>query len=590
MPSIKDTVKNLPNSPGVYQYYDSEDTLIYVGKAKNLKKRVSSYFNKKQENRKTKRLVEQIARIEYTVVPTERDALFLENSLIKQNQPRYNILLKDDKTYPYLCLLNERFPRLILTRTVDKRKGTFYGPYSNTYLLRSLLRFIQKEFKLRTCSLALSEENVSSGKYDVCLEYHIKNCLGPCENLQSEEDYNSNIKHVRNILKGNYNSIKAELKEQMDVASTSLNFEEAHKIKERIDGIELFRNKSLVANPKLGNLFVLTSKTIKKTVYSNYLVVRDGIITESKNNTSITSQDESTEAHIEQLIADTISHDEIESFDFISEEEIKTEFIDVHIPVIGDKKKLVLLSKKNLNKYISSKEQTPKQSANEIGLKELQQHFKLKELPKHIECFDNSNIQGTNPVSAMVCFINGKPAKKEYRHFKIKGVVGPNDFDSMTEVVSRRYSRLKNEGKQMPQLIVIDGGKGQLSAAKKALDKLELYIPVIGIAKRLEEIYFPEDNEPIILSKKSEGLKIVLNLRNEAHRFGITFHRNLRSKNSINSKLDTIEGLGPKTIHKLLSEYKSLNSIKKQKKEKIIDLIGRHKAAILFEQIKKGNL
>ena len=591
MQPLKDVIKNLPKSPGVYKYYDSNNVLIYVGKAKNLKNRVQSYFSKNNHNRKTENLVNQINYLEYILVPTEIDALFLENNLIKQHQPKYNILLKDDKTYPYICILNERFPRVIITRKLDKSKGQFFGPYVSSYQLKLLIKFIQKEFKIRTCTLSLTEDKIQQNKYDVCLEYHIKNCLGPCKNLQSEESYNHSIKHIISLLKGNYTDIKREISYIMLDAARTLNFEKAEEYKLHLNNIELFNSKSLVVNPKFGNIFVISLKEIDQKVYLNYLMINNGNIIQSNNLIVANINNDTIAGIIPNIISSVINKSEITNYEIISNIESESIGITSSIPKIGDKKKLLDISIKNRDKYIQRKNTNIKIRVSPI-LEELKNILQLKDLPVHIECFDNSNIQGTNPVSAMVCFRNAKPSKKDYRHYKIKTVEGANDFESMYEVVTRRYKRLSLEKKPLPQLILIDGGKGQLSNAYRALKDLKLHnrIPIIGIAKRLEEIYAPGDEHPIYISKKSPALRLLMQLRDEAHRFGITFHRKLRSSNSLNSSLEEIQGIGKTTVSTLLKEYKSIKNIKSKNLQELSLLIGSKKAQIILSSIKKGDI
>lgn len=581
----------LPNDSGVYKFFNNENTLIYVGKAKNIKKRVSSYFNKTHNlNRKTRKLVSEITSIESVITNSEFDALLLENNLIKSNQPRYNILLKDDKTFPYLCILNERFPRIISTRKFDPAKGQFFGPYSSVVAMKNVLELLRKLYHIRTCKLNLSEKNINANKFKVCLEYHIGNCKGPCENLQTEENYNQEIEQARNILKGQLTIVKNHFKEQMQLSAEQLEFEQAQKFKEKLELLDRFQSKSTIVNPKLSDLDVFTIVSDKSKAYVNYAQIKNGSVilsstVELKNNLDESEESLLRFAAIQLRDKYNSNHTNILSnieFTLSDQEEIL-------VPKIGDKKKLVDFSLRNAVEYKHKKKQSkPKERVNE-AVNQLQKDLKLSDIPNHIECFDNSNLQGTNPVASMVCFKNGKPSKKDYRHFNIKTVVGPDDFASMKEVVSRRYKRLLNEKDDLPNLIVIDGGKGQLSSACEALKDLNIYgkIPIIGIAKRLEEIYFPEDSIPLHISKKSLSLRLLQHLRDEAHRFAITFHRLKRSQNSFNSELEEIPGIGEKTIQVLLTNYKSMEKIKNLPKSELIQTIGQKKADIITTYINK---
>ena len=589
--ALKETIKKLPDNPGIYKYYNLDDEIIYIGKAKNLKKRVSNYFlDKNNHSYKTQKLVSQIAKIEFTVVDSELDALLLENNLIKNFQPKYNILLKDDKTFPYLCISNERFPRLFSTRKLEKKLGTFYGPYTSGKTVRTLLELFQKLFTIRNCELNLSKQNIESGKFKVCLEYHIGNCKAPCEDLQQEEDYLAEINIIRNILNGNTKIGIDYLSKQMYAYAENLAFEKAQEIKNKIDILQNYQAKSLIVSTNIRNLKVFTVHSYDKKTYVNYLKINNGQIIETQTYLATKMLDETDEEVLEQAIVDSI--------DLENEHEIitnipisfKTELITCFVPKIGDKKKLIDLSIKNIFEYIKARAVYFEDAKKEnIGLVELQKTLNLKELPTYMECFDNSNIQGTNPVSAMVCFKDGKPAKKEYRHYHVKTVEGPNDFDSMYEVVYRRYKRLKEEDKPLPKLIIIDGGKGQLGKACEALQALELYgqIPIISIAKRLEEIFVPGDEYPIMFNKKSEGLRLLQQIRDESHRFGITFHRNLRSKQveTKNSLLDEIKGIGTNTKQKIQSEYKTINKMLEANENEVIKLIGKQKLEIIKEHL-----
>lgn len=587
-------VLNLPDNPGVYRFFNEEDTLIYVGKAKSLKKRVSSYFNKQAGiNRKTRRLVSEIKAIEVTLVNSEFDALLLENNLIKQNQPRYNILLKDDKTFPYVCVSNERFPRIYSTRKFIPSDGTYFGPFASVKAMNNVLRLINSLFTLRTCRFDLSEENISKSKFKVCLEYHIGNCKGPCEGLQTEEDYLKDVDQAMNILKGNLSIPKQYFKEHMANAAQKLEFENAQKFKDKLELVDRFQSKSVVVSPKIADMDVFTIVSDEKWAFINYLRIKNGTINLSQTSEVKKKLEESDEDILALMIVDLKDKFQSSAKEVLTNKEIELETQNFKLiqPQIGDKKKLIELSLKNAlfakkEKYSSL--ENVKDKGNRV-LKQLQSDLSLKELPTHIECFDNSNIQGTNPVASMVCFKMGRPSKKDYRHFKIKTVVGPDDFGSMNEVVGRRYKRLVEENLPLPKLIVIDGGKGQLSAACDALKALNLYgeIPIIGIAKRLEELYFPEDSFPIHIDKKSESLRLIQKLRDEAHRFAITFHRDQRSKNSFNFELEEVKGLGKATVDKLLKEFRTMSKIESASEEELEAVIGKAKTQIVLTHFKQ---
>lgn len=586
---LMNVVKNLPVQPGVYKYLNEEGKIIYIGKAKKLKNRVSSYFLKQTGvNRKTKKLVSEIRGIEYTVVDSEYDALLLENNLIKKNQPKYNILLKDDKTYPYICVTKERFPRVYSTRNTTDKRHRYFGPYPNGRAMGALLDLFKQLFKIRNCTYNLSKENVAAAKYSVCLEYHIKNCLGPCEGKQMEESYNEDIQQILSILKGNLTVARDYFTHKMEEAVTTLAFEEANTWKQKLDLISDYQAKSLVVSPTLKEMEVYAIVSDDKFAYVNFIKIMDGGIIYAES-TQITKRMDEEDAEIllhaimefreryRTLSRKVYTNIEVPSLD-------EDDRIEFSVPKIGDGKKLIQLSFKNAmyfkrERETSRGEISDKKSSYQT-LIQLKSELQLKDVPVHIECFDNSNIQGTNPVSACVVFKDGKPSKKDYRHFHVKTVVGPDDFASMEEAVYRRYKRLLEEKQKLPQLIVIDGGKGQLSSACTALQSLGLYnkIPIIGIAKKLEEIFFPEDPIPLHLSKKSRSLQLIQRLRDEAHRFGITFHRNLRSKGSIQSKLEDIPGIGPNTIQKVLKHYKTISNIKAAPVEEIAQLIGNSKA------------
>jgi excinuclease ABC subunit C len=585
---------SLPDLPGVYKYFNAGQELIYVGKAKSLKKRVSSYFVKGTGlNYKTRRMVKEIQKIEITIVENELDALLLENNLIKKTQPRYNILLKDDKTYPYLLLTKEPFPRIYPTRKLIPNRGTYFGPFASVKAMNNVLELIRSIFTIRTCRLDLSAENIQAKKFKICLEYHIGNCLGPCEGLQKEEDYLKEIEHAKHILKGNLGAAKTFLKKNMLEAAESLAFERAHYFKNKLDLLEKYQAKSLVANPSIQDLDVFGIESDEKSAYVNYLKVKNGAIIITKTVELKKRLDETESELLLTAIIRLRDQFNSDAEEIIANIPLEEEFegMNVTVPKIGDKKKLVELSLKNARYYRTEKLLTSGEVKDKKDrvIKQLQADLSLKEIPRHIECFDNSNIQGTNPVASMVCFLNGKPATKEYRHFHVKTVEGPNDFASMTEIVGRRYRRLLEEEKNLPNLIVIDGGKGQLSSAVEAMKELGIYgkVPVIGIAKRLEEIYFPEDQYPLHIDKKSESLRLLQKIRDEAHRFAITFHRQIRSKKAFNTTLTDIEGIGEATANKLLKHFKSVKKIKEADVESLAAVIGTDKAEKVFNTIQQ---
>lgn len=583
--NLNDIINSLPDSPGVYRYYNREDVLIYVGKAKSLKKRVSSYFNKQsQYNRKTEKLVSEIANIEFTIAPSEFDALLLENNLIKQNQPKYNILLKDDKTFPYLLIIKERFPRIISTRKYIPKQGEYFGPYTSVVSMKSVLELVRQLYSIRTCSLLLSEENIAERKFKVCLEYHIGNCKGPCEGLQDEKSYLEDVALARNILKGNLSVVENYFKQKMNEAAAALEFERAGLFKHKLELLEKFQVKSLVVNPKLTDIDVVTITSSEQHAFLNYLQIKEGAIIFSKNFEIKKKLDETDEEILSMIIAEIRAEYNSTNAEVYTNLpiEVKADDYENVVPQIGDKKKLVDLSLRNalyLKKEKEIDKEALKSKKNKV-LTILQQDLRLIQFPKIIECFDNSNFQGTNPVAAMVRFVDGKPDKKGYRHFNIKTVVGPDDFASMKEIVGRRYKRIMEEQGEYPHLIIVDGGKGQLSSACEALQELGLYgkIPIIGIAKKLEEIYYPEDPFPLHISKKSPGLLLIQRIRDEAHRFGITFHRLKRSNSTFVTGLEEIEGIGKKTADKLLAHFKSFKKIKEAPLEELIALVGQKAA------------
>lgn len=590
---IKNSLAVIPHQPGCYQFIDEKGTVIYVGKAKDLKKRVSSYFNKQQEHPKTRILVRNIRKIKYIVVNTEEDTFLLENNLIKEFRPRYNVMLKDDKSYPSIVIKNEYFPRVYKTRNIVKDGSRYFGPYTSVQSVNALLGIFRSVYKVRTCRLNLSPENIAAGKFRVCLQYHIKKCKGPCEGLQSLEDYNRNIAEITEILKGNISIIEKQIREEMQALADELRFEEAQELKEKLILIQNFREKSQVVSNFGYNLDVFALEQDEQAAYINYLHVVNGAINQAYTFEYRKKLDETKEELLGLGIVEMRQRFGSNSKEIIVPflPDLKLADVSFTIPQRGDKRTLLQLSEKNVKQYKLDKLKkaemlNPDQRATRI-LKGVQKDLRLKEMPWHIECFDNSNIQGTHPVAACVVFKKAKPAKKEYRHFNVKSVTGPDDYASMREIVERRYSRLLNEGAPLPQLIVIDGGKGQLHAAVESLQKIGLYgkIAVIGIAKRLEEIYYPGDSVPLYIDKNSETLKLIQQLRDEAHRFGITFHRQKRSKSQIRSELDDLKGIGRETKKKLLTRFKSIKRIREATDEEITELIGKSKATLIREWI-----
>lgn len=592
----KTILPSLPEQPGVYRYFDENDALLYIGKAKNLKNRISSYFvNGRNHDSKTKRLVQQIRRIEFTIVHSEFDALLLENTLIKQFQPKYNILLRDDKTYPFICLTKERFPRLITLRRIDHQIGYFFGPFANPKSMNALLEMLHQLFPLRTCTFALKKEAIEHGKFKVCLEYHIGNCKGPCEGLQEETEYLEYIEQISQILKGNYQKPKQFFFDQMQQAANRLAFEAAQEWKEKWELLENYQAKSTVVNPAIHNVDVFSMVADEQLAYINFMKVINGTITQSQTWEVKKKLNEEEADLLTMLIWEKRDQFQSEAREIITNIPMAIEFQGIKntLPQLGDKKKLLDMSLKNVLYF--RKEKADKKAAEESGgdkkmrvMLTLKNDLRLSSLPKHVECFDNSNLQGTNPVSAMVCFMNAVPAKKEYRLFTPKTVEGPNDFATMYEVITRRYSRLIEEEADLPDLIIVDGGKGQLSAACDALKALGLYgqVPIIGIAKRLEEIYFPEDSLPLYIDKKSESLKLIQQLRDEAHRFGITAHRNKRSKNFLVSQLEQLDGIGKLTAQKLMKEFGSIKRMNEIPIEDLEKILGKMKALKFKNQLK----
>jgi len=590
--NIQTLLKIIPEKAGVYRYYDKSETLLYVGKAKNLKKRVSSYFNKKQEHGKTKALVSKIHDIQYVVVPTEIDALLLENNLIKKHQPKYNVALKDGKTYPWICVKNEPFPRVFQTRNVIKDGSAYFGPYTSVRLVKTLLDFFHQLYPLRNCSLNLMDKNIKAKKFKVCLEYHMGNCLGPCEGKQTTDEYQLGVEHIKQIIKGDIKSVTQHLKTTMLHFSKIMEFEKAQSVKEKINLLNNYQAKSTIVSPKINDVDVFTILSDRDTAFVNYLKINSGAIIQA-HTLELNKKLNETEIELLQLaIIELRQRFKSTSKDIYCSHSLDNvwEDLSITIPKIGDKKKLIDLSLRNA-KYMQLDKQKRKinnieRQDNKRILEQLQKDLSLIERPRHIECFDNSNIQGSNPVAACVVFKNARPSKKEYRHFNIKTIIGPDDFASMEEVVYRRYKRLLEEGRPLPELIVIDGGKGQLSSAVKSLDKLKLRgkIAIIGIAKRLEEIYFPGDGVPLYLDKRSESLKLIQQLRDEAHRFGISHHRKQRGKDSLGTSLDKIEGIGPKTVELLITHFGSVKKVMEAKKEELEKLIGKRKAEKIREK------
>lgn len=582
-------IATLPNAPGVYQYYDKEGKILYIGKAKDLKKRVLSYFTKTVENKKTRILVKKIATVKHIVVETETDALLLENNLIKKYQPRYNVLLKDDKSYPWICIKKEPFPRVFMTRQMVKDGSEYFGPYTNMRTVRVLMELIRGLYPLRTCNYNLSQSNISEGKFKVCLEYHLGNCLGPCEGLQTEVDYIENIDAIRNILKGNFKDSLHKFRNKMNALADELKFEAAQEIKEKIEILENYQSKSMVVNPKINNVDVFSIISDQGYGYVNYLQISHGAIIRSHTMEIRKKLDETDKELLLLAVVElrqrfnSLSKEIYLPFKLKVSDEIK-----VHVPKVGDKKHILDLSLRNakyfrMERFKQAKIVDPERHQNRI-MAQMKKDLRLNEEPVHMECFDNSNIQGTNAVAACVVFKNGKPSKRDYRKFTIKTVEGPDDYASMEEVVYRRYKRLLEEEQPLPQLIIVDGGKGQLSAALKSLDRLDLRdkIAILGIAERLEELFFPNDPVPLYLDKRSETLKVIQQMRNEAHRFGLTFHRNKRSKQALDNELQHIPGIGEKTVLKLLRKFKSKKRVSEASFDELSKIVGSSRAKKLI--------
>ncbi len=576
----------MPDLPGIYKYFDTDKNIIYVGKAKNLKKRVSSYFNKLQhENRKTAVLVSKIEFIDFTAVDTEMDALLLENSLIKEFQPRYNINLKDDKSYPFIKITKDRFPVVFAMRNPVKDGSDYFGPYGSPKLMYNVLDLVKKLYPTRNCNLILSEKNIQAGKFKICLEYQIGNCKGPCEGKQTEAEYNESIKSIKHILRGNLAEVRKVLKENMQLAAQNLQFESAQLFKEKLENLDKYQHKSSVFSHHTGNVDVYSISTNEKLAFVNFLRVGNGLIIISRNLEIKKKLDETDEELLFLAIGEmTALYGQGTSTELILPFELTDSDLKFTVPKAGEKRSLLELSIKNTLLYKKEKltqyEKLNPDARIDRVMEQMRMDLKLTEQPRRMECFDNSNFQGAYPVSACVVFINGKAAKSEYRHFNVKTVVGPDDFATMREVISRRYSRQLEEEKELPQLIIVDGGKGQLSAAVEALKSLNLYgkIAIVGIAKRLEEIYYPEDPLPLYIDKKSESLKIIQQMRDEAHRFGITHHRNRRDKGTLKSELTEIAGIGPDTAQVLLKAFKSVRKVEKATFIELVEVVGKSKA------------
>ena len=589
-PNLELQLKTLPSEPGVYRYYDKNDQLLYVGKAKQLNKRVLSYFNKNQNGYRTRIMVSKIHRLETTVVNSEYDALLLENNLIKAHQPFYNVMLKDDKTYPWICIKNEDFPRIFLTRTKIKDGSEYFGPYAKVKPARVLLDTIKNLYKIRTCNLNLAPAKIAEGKYRVCLEYHIKNCNGPCEDLESKEDYDEKVEAIRGIIKGDFRFAKKYLEERMFRFASNLEFEKAQMIKNNIESLENYQEKHTVVNPSIDDVDVFGMTSDETAAYINYFKIRNGSIVQSFTTEIKKVLEETDEDMLEEALVEIRQKFDSTSKEILLPFHLGLEIPNVKliVPKVGDKKRIVELSEKNAKEYRLEKLKQvqiidPERHTNRI-MAEMQKLLHMPVEPRHIEGFDNSNIQGTNPVSACVVFKDGKPSKADYRIFHPKTVVGPDDFKTMEEVIYRHYRRLLEEGEPLPQLILIDGGKGQLSSAVKSLKLLGLYgkITIVGIAKRLEEIYFPEDSIPLYIDKKAETLKILQRVRDEAHRFGVKHHRTRRTNSTIKSELEQIPGVGPKSIEMLLTKLKSVKRIKEADLVTLEEILGKVKAKVVW--------
>ncbi|MCS6916630.1 MAG: excinuclease ABC subunit UvrC [Chitinophagales bacterium] len=586
---------SLPEEAGVYRFIAADQSVLYVGKAKNLRKRLASYFTKTDLPARTHVMVRRAATLEYTVVASEQDALLLENELIKRYQPRYNVNLRDDKTYPWIAILNEPFPRVILTRRPDRRRMTLFGPYTSVHIVREILEFIKKMFPLRTCNLALTAQNIASGRFRVCLEYHLGNCKGPCAGLQSEADYQESIRQIRNMLRGNLGEVRQALQERMKQLADAYRFEEAEQVKRQLQHLEHYQSRSLVVHPSITDVDVFAYFQSEHQAYLHGMHLAQGVVVQTRTLQAARRLEEPKEDICSYLIHEWRSQLGSQATEIIVPFPISfAGSATVTVPQRGDKKKLLDLAVRNLHYYVLARqraaERRPRHRANHILL-QLQQDFRLSELPVHIECFDNSNFQGTDPVAALVVFRNGKPSKKDYRHFHIRSVTGPDDFSSMAEIVYRRYRRLLEENQPLPQLVIIDGGKGQLSAALGSLEKLGLTgrMQVCAIAKRLEEIYFPHDPLPLYLDKKSPSLRLVQQIRNEAHRFAISHHRQRRSRTLLRTELTDIVGIGPKTAEALLRHFRSVAAIRQADEKELARIAGAHKARLIYAHFHPNN-
>ena len=588
----------IPHQPGIYKYFDIGGRIIYVGKAKDLRKRVSSYFNKTFTNYKTHELVQRIEKIEFTIVGSEQDAFFLENSLIKQFQPRYNINLKDDKTYPYIVIKNENFPRVFLTRQPIDDGSEYLGPYTSVFRVRELLEFIKRTIPLRTCTLHLTKNNIERGRFKVCLEYHLGNCKGPCERYQSKEDYDERIRQVRDLLKGNLSPVIRHFKEEMKALAGNLEFEQADEAKKKVAYLEqYYQSSSVVTGMKGGDKDVFSIIKDQDVAYVNYLMVRGGTIVQTQTNKLETHLDEPVEEILEYAIRRMRNTFNSEAKEVVVPFalEYPDQDVTIVVPRGGDRKKLIELSTKNAGYFIEELKNKARlkisRNVDQIKiLEQLQTDLQLQELPVHIECFDNSNFQGSYPVSAMVCFKNGVPSKKDYRHYNVKTVEGINDFASMKEAVYRRYKRLKEEQQQLPQLVIIDGGKGQLGAAMEAIEELELHgmITLVGLAKNVEELFFPGDQQSLKLPYNSSSLKFIRFIRDQVHRFGVTFHRQKRSKGTFKNELEDIKGIGKATANELLNTFRSVKNIREKSVEEIAAVVGNAKAKVVWGYFREG--
>lgn len=590
-------LKNVPHKPGVYQFWDSERELIYIGKAKDLRNRVGSYFNKDLNvNAKTRVLVSKIRNITFTIVDTEVDAWLLENSLIKKHQPRYNVMLKDDKTYPWIIIKNENYPRIFWTRRIIRDGSKYLGPYASVSMMHNILDLIRETYPLRTCNLPLTQENIEKGKFRVCLEYQLGNCKGPCQNFQTEEDYDNSIEEIKDILNGKIGAVLRGLKAELDNAVANMNFEYAHKLKRKFDLLENYQSKSTVVNSSITDVDVFSIASEEKYAFVNYLKIMNGTIIQTQTIELKKRLDETDEELLTLAISEFRSRYNSHSKEVIVPFNIDLEDtagIKFTVPKLGEKKKLLELSQKNVQFFKKEKidqyEKLNPEIRTERLLTQMMKDLRMNQLPRHIECFDNSNFQGKYPVSAIVVFKDAKPSKKDYRHFNVKTVEGPNDFATMEEAVHRRYRRMLEEGTELPQLIIIDGGKGQLSAALKSLKLLGIdkQVTVIGIAKRLEELYYPGDQYPLYLDKKSETLKVIQQLRDEAHRFGITFHRKKRDKGTLVTELELIEGIGKTSAAKLLKYFKSVKKVREASEVELMEVVNTKQAKAIKEYFVK---